>query len=103
MPHYIVLIHKDTDSFYGVSFPDLPGVVTAGDTVDQALRNAAEVIEFAAEDWPSPFPAPRTIDELRADARFQQDAHDAVIASVPFGGKDEAAQVAHAAGRQNQR
>jgi predicted RNase H-like HicB family nuclease len=96
MAHYIALIHKDADSCYGVSFPDLPGVVTA-------LRNAAEVIEFAAEDWPSPFPAPRTIDELRADARFQQDAHDAVIASVPFGGKDEAAQVAHAAGRQNQR
>jgi predicted RNase H-like HicB family nuclease len=89
MPHYIVLIHKDTDSFYGVSFPDLPGVVTAGDTVDQALRNAAEVIEFAAEDRPSPFPAPRTIDELRADPGFQLDAQ-AVIASVPFGAKPDA-------------
>jgi predicted RNase H-like HicB family nuclease len=103
MAHYIALIHKDADSCYGVSFPDLPGVVTAGDTPDEALHNAAEVLEFAAEDWPSPFPAPRTIDELRADPCFQRNAHDAVIASVPFGGKDEAAQVDNAAGPQNQR
>jgi predicted RNase H-like HicB family nuclease len=109
MPHYIALIHKDADSCYGVSFPDLPGVVTAGDTITETLRNCAEVLEFAAEDWPSPFPPPRTIDELRADPRFQQDARDAVIASVPFGGQAEAAQgaqfigCAHAAGRQNQR
>jgi predicted RNase H-like HicB family nuclease len=109
MAHYIALIHKDDDSCYGVSFPDLPGVVTAGDTIKEALRNAAEVFEFAAEDWPSPFSAPRTIDELRTDPRFQQDVHDAVIASVPFGGKAEIALGmqfiggAHAAGRQNQR
>jgi predicted RNase H-like HicB family nuclease len=30
MPHYIALIHKDADSCCGVSFPDLPGVFTAG-------------------------------------------------------------------------
>ena len=27
---YTGLIHKDTDSDYGVSFPDLPGCITAG-------------------------------------------------------------------------
>ena len=30
----IALIHKDTDSNYGASFPDVPGVITAGDTID---------------------------------------------------------------------
>jgi antitoxin HicB len=25
MTHYIALIHKDADSCYGVSFPDVPG------------------------------------------------------------------------------
>jgi antitoxin HicB len=49
MPHYIALIHKDLDSCYGVSFPDLPGVVTAGDTIDEAMQQAAEVLEFAAQ------------------------------------------------------
>lgn len=34
--HYIGLIHKDADSDFGVSFPDLQGVVTAGTTLDDA-------------------------------------------------------------------
>ena len=27
---YIGLVHKEPDSDYGVSFPDLPGCITAG-------------------------------------------------------------------------
>jgi predicted RNase H-like HicB family nuclease len=53
MPHYIALIHKDADSCYGVSFPDWPGVFTAGETIDEAMQQAAEVLGFAAEDWES--------------------------------------------------
>jgi predicted RNase H-like HicB family nuclease len=49
MPHYIALIHKDADSCYGVSFPDLPGVFTAGDTIDEAMQQAAEVLEVGRE------------------------------------------------------
>ena len=97
MPHYIALIHKDADSCYGVSFPDWPGVITVGDTIDEAMRQAAEVLEFAAENWQHPngsqdLPSPRTIDELRSDAEFQQDAADAVIGVVPFRAKVEAAE-----------
>lgn len=29
---------------YGVSFPDLPGIVAMGDTIDQALMNAEEAL-----------------------------------------------------------
>jgi predicted RNase H-like HicB family nuclease len=80
-----------------VSFPDVPGVVAAGDTIDEAMQRAAEALEFAAEDWESRdggkrFPAPRTIDELRADAEFREDAIDAVIAAVPFRAAAEAAE-----------
>ena len=92
MPHYIALIHKDSDSCYGVSFPDVPGVITAGDTIDEAMQQATDVLEFAAQDWPGTFPQPRTIDQLRADPEFQQDAIDAVIAAVPFRAKAEAAE-----------
>jgi predicted RNase H-like HicB family nuclease len=96
MRHYIALIHKDADSSYGVSFPDVPGVITAADTIDEAMQRAAEVLEFAAEDWSahtgSEFPQPRTIDELRGDAEFQEDATDAVVAAVPFRAKAEAAE-----------
>jgi predicted RNase H-like HicB family nuclease len=96
MPHYIALIHKDADSCYGVSFPDVPGVITAGDTIDEAMRKASEVLEFVAEDWSdldgAEFPSPRTIDELRKDAAFADDAAGAVIAAVPFRAKAEAAE-----------
>jgi predicted RNase H-like HicB family nuclease len=96
MPHYIALVHKDADSCYGVSFPDVLGVFTAGDTIDEAVRQASEVLEFAAEDWENPdgskrFPAPRTIDELRRDPQFQADAVEAVIVAVPFRVKTDAA------------
>jgi antitoxin HicB len=95
MAHYIALIHKDADSCYGVSFPDVPGVFTTGDTIDEAIRKAAQVLEFAADDWSelegNPFPPARTIDELRADPDFQDRAADAVIAAVPFRAKIETA------------
>jgi antitoxin HicB len=97
MPHYIALIHKDADSCYGVSFPDWPGVVTAGDTIDEAMQQAIEVLAFAAEDWENAdgvkgIPKPRTIDELRADSEFRDDAAEAVIAAVPFRVNAEAAE-----------
>jgi antitoxin HicB len=96
MAHFIALIHKQADSSYGVSFPDVPGVTTAGDTIDEAMQRAAEVLEFAAEDWPDhtggAFPQPRTIDALRATADFQEAAADAVIAAVPFHLQAEAAE-----------
>lgn len=95
MAHYIALIHKDRDSCFGVSFPDLPGVFSAGDTIDEAMREAAEVLAFAAVDWSDlkgeDFPPPRTIDELRADPDFQEQATDAVVAAIPLRANAEAA------------
>jgi antitoxin HicB len=94
--HYIALIHKEPNSIYGVSFPDVPGVFAAADTLDGALSEAAEALSFAAEDWEShsgaPFPAPRSLDALREDPRFSAQAQDAVVAAVPL-----AAPVGHAA------
>ena len=96
MPHYIALIHKEADSGYGVSFPDWPGVTTGGDTIDEALQSASEALWFAAEDWSAltgnKIPQPRSIDELRQDVGFQENAADAVIAAVPFRAKAEAAE-----------
>ena len=89
-------MHKETGSSNGVSFPDVPGVVTAADTIDDAMQRTAEVLEFAAEDWVeqvgTEFPQPRSIDDLRRNAEIRRDAVDAVIAAVPFRAKAEAAE-----------
>lgn len=95
MTHYIALIHKDADSCYGVSFPDVPGVIAAADTLDEALAEAAEALAFAADGWANDtgmsFPRPRNLDELRADPDFLESAADAVVAAVPLRADADAA------------
>ena len=46
---YPVVIHKDPDSDYGVTVPDLPGCFSAGETMDEALSSAVEAIECHLE------------------------------------------------------
>jgi predicted RNase H-like HicB family nuclease len=95
VPHYVALILEGPDSVFGVSFPDLPGIVTAGDTLEEAIEEAAEALAFAAEDWAettgTPFPEPRSLDELRADPGFVAEAAGATVVSIPFGEPTEAA------------
>jgi predicted RNase H-like HicB family nuclease len=69
MRQYIALIHKDADSDYGVSFPDLPGVISAGSTLDEARDMAAEALalhlEGLAEDGEA-VPEPSSLEEIMA-------------------------------------
>jgi predicted RNase H-like HicB family nuclease len=80
--HYIALIHKEEASGYGVSFPDVPGVIAVANSLDEALREAAAVLAFAFEDWQGDLPAPRSLDDLRKDADFREWSADAVVAAV---------------------
>ncbi|MBE7211949.1 MAG: type II toxin-antitoxin system HicB family antitoxin [Gluconacetobacter diazotrophicus] len=49
MTTFIALLHKDTDSDFGVSFPDFPGCVTAASDLDSLRRNAAEALALHIE------------------------------------------------------
>lgn len=66
---YIALIRKDAESDYGVEFPDFPGCVTAGKTLDNARRMAAEAlalhVEGMVEDGED-LPAPSPLDAVMA-------------------------------------
>lgn len=63
---YPVAIHKDKNSSYGVSIPDIKGCFSAGDTVDKAMDNTIEAIsshlELLAEDKIYA-PKPSNVDE----------------------------------------
>src|ERR1700678_189480 len=67
---YIAYLHKDRHSDFGVSFPDFPGCVTAGKTLEEARRIAGEAlalhIEGMIEDGEK-IPAPATLDSLADD------------------------------------
>ncbi|SIR10193.1 Predicted nuclease of the RNAse H fold, HicB family [Rhizobium sp. RU20A] len=80
--NYIGLIRKEPDSDYGVSFPDFPGVVTAGTDLDDARRMAEEAlalhVEGMIEDG-DPLPSPLTLEAVMADG----DNSDAVAFLVP--------------------
>ena len=58
MRQYIALIHKEADSDYGVSFPDLPGVISAGKTLDEARDMGAEAWRCIWKVW-RPMAKPR--------------------------------------------
>jgi predicted RNase H-like HicB family nuclease len=39
-----IAIHKDKDSVYGVTIPDVPGCYSWGNTIDEAIKNTREAI-----------------------------------------------------------
>jgi predicted RNase H-like HicB family nuclease len=70
MRHYIALIHKDPDSDFGVSFPDFPGCVNAGATLEEAAAMAAEALAGhigLMADEGIPVPEPTSLDILMQD------------------------------------
>src|ERR1700722_5690869 len=82
MRQYIALIHKERDSDFGVSFPDLPGCVTAGATLDEARTMAVEALALHLEGLEAddaPLPEPSSLEKVMADA----DNRDGVAILVP--------------------
>jgi predicted RNase H-like HicB family nuclease len=69
MATYIALLRKDPDSHYGVEFPDFPGCVTAGVTLEEAGRMAKEALELHLEGLLEDLveiPEPSSLDEVAA-------------------------------------
>jgi len=71
---YIAYLHKDKGSDFGVSFPDLPGCVTAGRTLEEARELAVEALTLhlagMIEDGEA-LPKPSTLDTLAHDPAMQ--------------------------------
>jgi predicted RNase H-like HicB family nuclease len=91
MPAYIGLIHKEPDSSYGVQFPDLPGHVTAGDTLDEAFQRAHELIHQLARHWREDtgedMPKPRRLQDITAALAGDDIFDDAIMIAVSTGNR----------------
>ncbi len=70
---YVAILHKDSESDYGVSFPDFPGCVTAGRTLDEAKDMATEALAFhidgLREDG-ADIPAPSALDDIAKEPDY---------------------------------
>lgn len=70
MTAYIALLRKSARSDYGVDFPDFPGCVTAGRSLEEARRMAAEALAFHVDGMREdgdPVPSPSPMDTIMAD------------------------------------
>ena len=86
MRTYIAILHKEKDSDYGVSFPDFPGCVTAGSSLEEAKELAREVLPFHLEGLAADgvdFPDPMSLDQARRHD-LARDAQAFFLVDVPF-------------------
>ena len=85
MDEYIALVHKDERTSYGVSFPDVPGCISAGDTLDEALANATEALAghlaLMRADGDK-IPQPRSVEAIKADPDLADDLIGALIRQI---------------------
>ena len=83
MKHFIALVHKDLDSAFGVSFPDLPSVFSAADGEDDLVANATEALRLWSED--EVLPVPSSYEEIVSrDTVRDELAQGAFLIRVPF-------------------
>ena len=86
--HYVAVIEKDEGSAFGVWFPDVEGCFSAGETVEEAVSNAAaalrqhvEVVESAGRH----VPAARPVDDVLQDEDVRASLETgAVLFAVPL-------------------
>ena len=93
MPHYVAIIEENGPEDVSLWFPDLPGCMSGGDDVDEALENAPEALAFYAEELTEDgrqLPLPRTLDELKADPEFADAIRNHTAVLIEFPPRDDA-------------
>ena len=84
MANYIAVVHKDPKSDFGVSFPDFPGCITAGSSIDEAKDMAHDALSLhikgMMEDGEN-IPTPSKLEDIMDDPDYA-DAAAILIVSV---------------------
>lgn len=70
MAHYFAVFVPERGGGWSVLFPDLPGCVTQGEDLGEAIENAVDALAghvAVARDFGDPIPEPSTLEEIRAN------------------------------------
>lgn len=81
---FFAVVHKESGSAWGISFPDLPGCYSAADEEDDVFAMAQEALALYAEDAAA-LPTARRLSDLLGDPEVKSDvAEGAVLIAVPL-------------------
>ena len=95
MTHYVAIVEEEEGKAFGVWFPDLPGCISAGDTLDEAMANASEALQLWAEvarEHGRSIPPPRSLTDLKRDPEAADDMAHYMVALIPFPAQRHAAE-----------
>ena len=87
---YVALVHraKKKGAVYGVIFPDFPGCVSAGKTLEEALENAREGLLFHIDgllDAGEVLPEPTSLETVKNNAEYKVATPSLIRIIVPAG------------------
>jgi predicted RNase H-like HicB family nuclease len=86
--HYVAVVEKESNSAFGIWFPDVEGCFSAGDTLEQAVTNAAAALRQHAEALESAgrlLPSARPVDDVLRDKDVKSCVKaGAVLFAVPL-------------------
>ncbi len=85
MTHYVAIVEEEEGKAIGVWFPDLPGCVSAGDSLDEAMMNAAEALALwidVAKEHGDEVPPARALTELKRDPEIAEDIARYMVALI---------------------
>jgi predicted RNase H-like HicB family nuclease len=88
MASVVALVHGSPGA-YGISFPDFPGCISGGATIDEALRRGRDALDFHVESMievGEPSPKVRSLDEIEPEADRGDDFVEAVALALDIDG-----------------
>ncbi len=85
MTHYVAIVEEEEGKAFGIWFPDLPGCVSAGDTLDEAMANAGEALTLwidVTRERGAEVPAARSLTELKKEPGVGDEMRRFMVALV---------------------
>ena len=84
---YVAFVHRDDRPGFGISFPDFPGCVSDGDTIDETIGRGATALAFHIDGMiqdGEEIPEPRSLQDVRLMIALQNGGTEPLSVSSPW-------------------